>query len=262
MGQCLGPCDGLQSKEEYAGCVDDALDFLKGKNKALETRLREQMEAHSEAMEFEQAAKVRDQIRAIESVFEQQWMASIRGGEQDILGLHRKGDKAHFRIFFVRGGRLLGDQGFTISAKEELPDAEIVSSFVKQYYIGQSYLPGEVLLPVSPPDAEVITQWLSERRGQKVEVACPRRGGKRRLVEMACENAVDSVEREAAQISKDQATLEEIRKILRMESLPVHIEAFDISNMHGSNIVGASVDVPGRAALKRWLPALQDSVCG
>ena len=243
MGQCLGPCDGIQTKEEYATCVSDALDFLKGKNKALEGRLREQMEEHSGALRFEQAAKVRDQIQAIESVFEQQeqGMVTMRGGEQDILGLHRKGDKAFFRMFFVRGGRLLGDQGFTITTKMELPDEEIVASFVKQYYLSQSYLPAEVLLPAAPPDAEVIARWLSERRGRKVSVAHPQRGGKRKLVEMACENAGESLNRETERLSKDQATLEAIRRALGLEELPVRIEAFDVSNLHGSNIVGASV---------------------
>jgi excinuclease ABC subunit C len=144
-------------------------------------------------------------------------------------------------LFFVRGGRLLGDQGFTITAKEEVPDGEVVSGFVKQYYMGQSYLPGEVLLPAAAADVEVISRWLSERRGRKVSVAHPRRGGKRRLVEMACENAGESLERETERITKDQATLEAIRRALGIEDLPVHIEAFDISNLHGSNIVGASV---------------------
>ncbi|MEE9257028.1 MAG: excinuclease ABC subunit UvrC [bacterium] len=250
MGQCLGPCDGLQSREEYAACVSDTLDFLKGKNKSLEVRLREQMGEHSEALRYEQAAKVRDQIQAIESVFEQQGMVSVRGGEQDILGFRRKGDKVYFRMFFVRGGRLLGDQGFTITSKEDVPDEEVVSSFVKQYYMGQSYLPGEVLLPAPPPDVEVIARWLSERRGRKVGVVHPRRGGKRRLVEMACENAGESLEREAERVTKDQVTLEAIRRALGMEELPVRIEAFDVSNMHGSHIVGASVTFRAGRPLK------------
>ncbi|MEE9255703.1 MAG: excinuclease ABC subunit UvrC [bacterium] len=241
MGQCLGPCDGLQTKEEYAGKVGDALAFLRGKDRELESKLRREMEEHSGALRFEKAAKIRDQIQAIESMFEKQEMAAVKGGDQDVLGLHRKGDRAAFRLFFVRGGRLLGDQGFNLAAKEEVGDGEIVSGFVKQYYLGQSYLPAEVVLPAAPPDIEVIARWLTERRGRKVEIISPRRGAKRRLVAMACENAVESFEREEVRLGKDQATLEAIRRVLGFEELPVHIEAFDISNLHGSQIVGASV---------------------
>ncbi|MFP6869016.1 MAG: excinuclease ABC subunit UvrC [Nitrospinota bacterium] len=250
MGQCLGPCDGLQTKEEYAGKVSDALNFLKGKNTGLEKKLRSEMEAHSEALEFERAAKVRDQIRAIEHVFEKQEMVTVLGGDQDILGLHRKEGRAYFRLFFVRGGRLLGDQGFTIPLKDEVTGGEAVSGFVKQYYMGQSYFPAEVLLPSAPPDAGVIARWLSRQRGRKVAVLTPRRGGKRRLVEMACENAGESLGREEVQLSKDQATLEAIRQALGLDDIPVRIEAFDISNLHGSQIVGASVTFRNGRALK------------
>ena len=241
MGHCLGPCDGLQSKEEYGAGVRDALDFLRGRNRELLARLRVQMETHAEELRFETAAKVRDRIRDIEHVTEQQRMLSVKGGDQDVLGLHREGDRASFRLFFVRGGRLLGDQGFTVSAQEGVPDEEVVSGFVKQYYAGQSFFPEEVLLPAAPPDAEVISRWLAERKGSKVGVACPRRGDKRRLVEMACENASHALERESAQVRKDQETLEALRRALGGEELPLRIEAFDISNLRGSHIVGASV---------------------
>lgn len=250
MGQCLGPCDGLQAKEEYAEKVGDALNFLKGKNTNLEKKLRLEMEVHSEALEYEKAAKVRDQIRAIEHIFEKQEMVTVLGGEQDILGLHRKGDRAYFRLFFVRGGRLLGDQGFIISLKGEVDDEEAVSGFVKQYYMGRSYFPAEVLLPAVPPDADVIARWLSGQRGRKVVVLIPRRGGKRRLVKMACENAGESLGREEVQLTKDQATLEGIRQALGLDDLPVRIEAFDISNLHGSHIVGASVTFRNGRAIK------------
>jgi len=250
MGQCLGPCDDLQSREDYNAGVRDALDFLKGKNRELIGRLRRQMENHAEALRFETAAKIRDQIHGIEHVTEHQTILSVQGGDQDVLGLHREGSRAFFRLFFVRGGRLLGDQGFTVSSGEEVPDEEVISAFVKQYYAGQTFFPEEVLLPVSPPDREVIARWLSERRGRRAVVAVPRRGAKRRLVEMACENAGHAFERERAQVRKDQETLEAIRRALGMEDLPVRIEAFDISNLHGSHIVGASVAFRDGRSLK------------
>ncbi len=241
MGQCLGPCDGLQTKEEYSAKIGDALNFLKGKNTELEAKLRRDMAEHAEALRFEKAARTRDQLRAIEVMFEKQEMVTVLGGDQDILGLHRKDDRAYFRLFFVRGGRMLGDQGFTVPLKAGVGSGEAVSGFVKQYYMGQSYFPAEVLLSAPPPDAELIARWLSERRGRKVAVLTPRRGGKRRLVEMASENAGESLERDEVRLSKDQATLEAICRALGLDDLPARIEAFDISNLHGSHIVGASV---------------------
>ncbi len=241
MGQCLGPCDGLQGGEEYRAGVKDVLDFLKGRDGDLLARLGAEMEAHAEALRFEAAAKLRDQIRAIEHVTDQQRILSLKGANQDVLGLRREGDKAFFRLLFVRGGRLLGDQGLIVPIKEEVPDAEVVSGFVKQYYQSQVQFPDEILLPAAPPDADSISQWLSGLRGKKLALLAPRRGEKRRLVEMACENAGQSLEREGAQIEKEHATLEGIRKALGLEDLPLRIEAFDISNLHGSHIVGASV---------------------
>ncbi|MBT3822728.1 MAG: excinuclease ABC subunit UvrC [Nitrospinaceae bacterium] len=250
MGQCLGPCDGLQTKEGYDAKIADALDFLKGKNTELEAKLKREMADHAEAMRYEKAAKVRDQIRAIDVVFEKQEMVTPLGGDQDILGLHRKDDRAYFRLFFVRGGRLLGDQVFTLSFKSELDDSEAVSAFIKQYYMGQSYFPAEVLLSATPPDAEVIARWLTERRGRKVDVLIPRRGSKRRLVDMACENAIQALVQGEERLSKDQATLEAVRLALGLDDLPHRIEAFDISNLHGHQIVGASVTFQAGRSLK------------
>ncbi len=241
MGQCLGPCDDYQSREDYRGGVTDALDFLKGKNRELVGKLRKQMEEYSREMEYEAAAKVRDQIQGIEHVTQRQTMLSVKGGEQDVVGCYREGEKATFRLFFIRGGRLLGDQGFHLAAREEVPDGEVVSAFVKQYYGEKTFFPDEVLLPAPVEDAALIAQWLTERRGKKVSVQAPRRGDKRRLVEMASENASHAQEQENALVRKEQQTLDEIRRALSLEELPVRIEAFDVSNLQGSHIVGASV---------------------
>ncbi len=241
MGQCLGPCDDHQSLKAYRDGVADALDFLKGKNLELIRRLRKQMQEHSRDQRYEAAAKVRDQIRGIEHVTERQTMSSVRGGDQDVLGYHRGRGKATFRVFFVRGGRLLGDQGFHVAAREDVPDGEVVSAFVKQYYWDKSFFPDKVLLPSAVDDASLIAMWLSERRGKRVSVFHPLRGDKRRLVEMASENASHAQEREDALVKKEQQTLEEIRRALALEGLPVRIEAFDVSNLQGSHVVGASV---------------------
>lgn len=241
MGQCLGPCDGHQSREAYRGGVNDALDFLKGKNRELVRRLRRQMEAHSQELQYEAAARVRDQVRGIEHVSERQTMLSVKGSDQDVLGCHRAGEKATFRLFFIRGGRLLGDQGFRAAAREGVPDGEVVSAFLKQYYSTKTFFPDEVLLPCPVEDAALIAQWLSEKRGRKVSVLHPRRGDKRRLVGMASENASHVQEQESALVRAEQRTLEEIRRALGLEALPVRIEAFDVSNLGGSHIVGASV---------------------
>ncbi|MEK6711875.1 MAG: excinuclease ABC subunit UvrC [Nitrospinota bacterium] len=243
MGQCLGPCDGHQSREDYRAGVRDALDFLRGKTGEVVGRLRAGMEAESEALRFEAAAKLRDRIRDIEEVAEQQRqrMISTKSGDQDILGLHREGGRAFFRMFFVRGGRLLGDQAFNLAAPDEVPDAEVVSGFVKQYYSAQAFLPDEVLLSAPPPDAAVIARWLGGRKDRKVEVLFPRRGDKRRLIEMACENAAQAAGAQAAGLRREQESLGAVQRALGLEAPPALIEAFDVSNLHGSHIVGASV---------------------
>ncbi len=241
MGQCLGPCDGLQSYDAYQAKVRDSTDFLKGSAQDLLERLRVEMGEHATSYRFEAAAKIRDQIKAIEHVIEKQQMISVKGVEQDVLGFHREGDKIFFRIFFVRNGRLLADQGFVVPMRGGMPDKEIISGFIKQYYRDRSYSPDEILLPAEPPDSSLIAGWLSERKGKKVIVHEPRRGGKKRLVEMACKNASQALDREGERIRKEHKALGALRKALNLEELPTRIEAFDVSNLHGSHVVGASV---------------------
>ncbi len=241
MGQCLGPCDGLQSLDDYQAKVRDSIDFLKGGAQDLLERLRAEMEEHARSYRFEAAAKIRDQIKAIKHVIEKQQMISAKGVEQDVLGFHREGDKIFFRLFFVRDGRLLADQGFVVPMRGEIPDEEIVSGFIKQYYGDRSYSPDEVLLPAEPPDSSLIAGWLSERKGRKVIVHTPRRGDKKRLVEMACKNASQALDREGERIQKEHKALGALQQGLNLEELPTRIEAFDVSNLHGSHIVGASV---------------------
>ncbi|MDA1000609.1 MAG: excinuclease ABC subunit UvrC [bacterium] len=241
MGQCLGPCDGLQSHADYISSIRDAVDFLSGRSKNLIDRLQAEMKAHSDAMRFEAAAGIRDQIQSLERLTENQKIVSLKNIDQDVVGLNRESDRAFLRLLFIRGGRLLGDQHLSVAARGGMPDEEVLSSFVKQYYRDKVQLPDEILLPAEPADREVIADWLSDRRGRKCTVLTPRRGEKKRLVEMACENAGQDMETEDARIEKDQTTLEAMRAALEMEELPRRIEAFDVSNLHGSHIVGASV---------------------
>ncbi|MFQ5894305.1 MAG: excinuclease ABC subunit UvrC [Nitrospinota bacterium] len=249
MGQCQGPCDGHQSPEDYGRAVGDALDFLRGRDRELSARLKAQMAEASDALAFERAAKLRDQIRAIERVTERQEMVSLGGEDQDVVGLSRVGHVAFARVFFVRGGKLLGDKGFRLNYRAEEPSAELLGAFVKQFYAAHDYVPPEVLLPGPIPDREVVEAWLGERRGKRVRLLVPERGHRRRLVGMANQNAGLALQRREEQLRAEDATLADLQRWLELEVPPERVEAFDISCLMGTQAVGASVlFVGGRPA--------------
>jgi excinuclease ABC subunit C len=238
--RCLGPCVLPVDPKEYQENLREAILFIEGKRQELIDELRGKMEEKAEALEFEAAAKIRDQIQAVEKTVEKQRMVSHWGADQDIFGLYREGGFIEVQVLFVRQGKLTGNQAYSLEDLE-FSDEEIIESLLTQFYQGERFVPDEILLPVEIEDREAREEYLCERRGKKVSILCPQRGDKRRLVEMAAENARQSYAERHDQEKERERMLLELKEKLRLGHYPQRIECYDISNLHGSHAVGSMV---------------------
>jgi excinuclease ABC subunit C len=260
IGLCLGPCIGAADKEQYRSMIDGLCRFLEGKSDEVVADLEAKMQAASERWDFEEAAAYRDQLDAIQRVIERQKIVSTAMADQDVIAFARADGDACVQVFFIRHGRLIGREYFVLDGTAEEDDAEVVSSFVKQFYDDVAYVPPEILLPHEIDEALVIQEWLRSRRGQKVVLRVPRRGLKRELVEMAAENASETLDHLRAQWLVDegkQATaLSELQEHLSLETPPNRIECYDISTTQGSATTGAMVvfvkGVPRKSDYRRF----------
>jgi len=252
MGRCAGPCCGKIDPAQYREIVHQVRLFLEGKDKDLVERLKEGMEEESNRLHFERAAKIRDQIRHLEHVVEKQKIVSADFVDQDVIGFHRQDHTLIIHPLFVSGGKLLGGKGFAFPSMA-LPDEELLSSFLHQYYREGKFIPKKILIPHAIPDQSLVEQWLTEMKGEKVRVVVPVKGDKKHLLEMARENA-EKFLLEAARIEKDQEKLlEAAKESLHLRKAPRRIEAFDISNIQGRNAVGSMVVFEdGKAAKDRY----------
>ena len=238
--KCLGPCCDFVSPEKYGQLVQEVILFLEGKNSQLIELLQERMTAASENLDFEEAARIRDQIGAVEQTLEKQKAVSLTPNDQDVFAFHRQGDAWEFQILFCRRGILVGNKSFHFS-RINLPDEEALSAFLRQYYAEEPSIPHEVLLPLPVEDEALLTEWLSEKRGGKVEVHAPRRGEKKSLVEMARKNAEHAFRKKVDEGENLSLLLQELKQKLRLRGLPHRIECFDISNLFGTLAVGSKV---------------------
>jgi excinuclease ABC subunit C len=238
--RCLAPCVLPVDSKEYQENLREAILFIEGKRQELIDELRRRMEEKAEALEFEAAAKIRDQIQAVEKTVEKQRMVSHWGADQDIFGLYREGGFIEVQVLFVRQGKLTGNQAYSLEDLE-FPDEEIIESLLTQFYQGERFVPDEILLPVEIDDREVREEYLGERRGKKVSIVCPQRGDKRRLVEMAAQNARQSYAERHDQEKERERMLLELKEKLRLSHYPQRIECYDISNIHGAHAVGSMV---------------------
>ena len=252
MGRCAGPCCGKVDLAQYRELVDQVRMFLEGKDKDLVGRMKKKMEEEAEQLHFEGAAKIRDQIKHLEHVIEKQKMVSTDFVDQDVIGFYRRDRTLTLYLLFVRAGKLLGGKGFTFPFTG-LPDEEVSSSFLHQYYREGKFIPKKVLIPRAVPDQPLLEQWLTELKGEKVQVLVPARGDKRRLLVLACENAEQFLRAEE-EIEKDQERLlDALRESLHLRKIPWKIEAFDISNIQGRYAVGSMVVFEnGKAARARY----------
>jgi excinuclease ABC subunit C len=238
--RCMAPCVLPVAEDVYREQVRQAMLFIDGKQQELIAELRQRMQAKSGALEFEAAARIRDQIHAVEKTLEKQRMVAHWGADQDIFGLYREGGFIEVQVLLVRQGKLTDNLSYSLEDLE-FPDEEIVASLLTQFYQGHRFIPDEILLPVELEDREVREEYLSERKGKGVEILAPQRGDKRHLVQMAQDNAKQSFGERHDQEKAREKMLRELQTQLRLKRYPQRIECFDISMIHGSHAVGSMV---------------------
>jgi excinuclease ABC subunit C len=243
--RCQAPCVGYIGKAEYRADVEQIERFLEGHQEVVARELRRQMEAASEATEYERAAALRDKVKAIERTMESQKMAAHASTEEDVLGLARQDTQAAVQLFAVRGGKMVGRDVYLLDAPRETEDATVLAGFVKQYYERATSIPPAILVPCPPDDTPDVEEFLSGRRGSAVRLRIPQRGEKRDLLELAARNAAETLAREHARWLADQgktlSALEELSEALELPGLPTRIECYDISNFQGAQPVGSMV---------------------
>ncbi|OGP82804.1 MAG: excinuclease ABC subunit C [Deltaproteobacteria bacterium RBG_16_54_11] len=252
MNRCLAPCCNEVSEEAYNRIVQEVRLFLEGKSDYLVEELRRRMEDEAQALRFEEAARTRDRLAALERIIEGQKVVSQDSSHRDAVGIARQGGKVGIQILFVRGGKLLGGRFFTIT-DSGLPDREIISSFVRQFYGQGRFIPQEILVPVPLEDAPVLEEVWGEQRKGKVRVRHPRKGkAGYDLLQMAEENAQGKL---LGQLKGEDA-LQEMKERFNLAHVPVRIEGFDISNLGGGLAVGSQVvfeqGEPARACYRRY----------
>jgi excinuclease ABC subunit C len=249
MRLCSGPCASKIARAEYMARVEEVCQFLDGRHERVTKQLHEEMEAAAEAMNFERAARLRDQIRAVERVVERQKIVSTDLTEQDVVAVVSDEVQTCVEVFFIRNGRLVGqEQKFLDGAHpDELPHA--VASFLQQFYSDAPQVPREILLNGEVEGRDLIERWLAEKRKGRVELLTPQRGEKKRLVEMAATNAKYALEERKSKLAADQAKAEEamleLQEQLGLPNLPYRMEAYDISNTQGTESVAAMVVFEG-----------------
>jgi len=238
--RCMGPCCLPVDRGEYERHLRAARMLLEGKNLELLRELREQMKAHADRLEFEDAARMRDRVRAIEKTVERQTVLHHWGIDQDVFGLYREGGSIEIIVLLVRGGKLSTTQSWSFRDLE-FADQDVLADLLTQYYSGGRFLPDEVILPAELEDSEVRAELLSERRGKKVEIFVPQRGEKRSLLELALENARQSFAARRDNEKIRESMLDDLRAKLHLRNTPKRIECYDISNLQGSMVVGSRV---------------------
>lgn len=243
--RCVAPCTGYCTPEEYRDVIDQVILFLEGKSDDVLRRLRATMDRAAGSMEYERAAMVRDQIRAIERTVERQMLSTTRREDLDAFGLARDGDQACVQVFFVRGTQLIGRDTFMLEGTSGETDAAVLGSFLQQYYESAQYIPRLVVVPACPNELTDLEQMLTARREASVEIRVPERGEKRQLVQLANDNAREALAqhrvRWLADANKTEQALAQLREELSLPALPHRIECYDNSNIQGTSPVASMV---------------------
>lgn len=242
--QCLAPCQGYISKEEYRMRVEQALDFLNGNYKPILKELEQKMQEASEQLEFEEAIRYRDLFQSVKSVAQKQKITDSDGEDKDIIALAKDETDAVVQVFFVRDGKLIGREHFYMMHVAGCDNAQILLDFVKQFYAGTPFIPKELMLQEEIGDIEILEKWLSSKKGSRVYLRVPKKGGKEKLVELAAQNAYLVLSQDKERIKREEGrtigAVREIAALLELESVN-RMEAFDISNISGFANVGSMV---------------------
>ncbi|MDK3287171.1 excinuclease ABC subunit UvrC [Clostridioides difficile] len=246
INKCLGPCTGNVSKEEYGKMIEEIIMCLSGKEEKLMELLKEKMNESSMNFRFEEAAVYRDKIKSLEEMIQKQKIdATVSDLNQDVVAMARAHNEVCVQVFFIRNGKIVGREHFILEGVMDSPRASILSSFVKQFYNEQEYIPKELIIEDEIEDSSILEEWLSSKKGQKVTIRVPQKGEKKSLVEMVRKNAVEYLEKfsdmNKRKYEKSIGALEELKQILNLEKLPIRIEAYDISNIQGVDSIGSMV---------------------
>ena len=249
IDKCAAPCVGNVSADEHRAIVDDFCDFMGGNTTAFVKRVEREMYAASEALDFEKAARLRDDLGALTRALEKQAVVLGDGTDADVIALAEDPLEVAVQIFYVRGGRIRGQRGWVADRSDDSDTAGLVQEFLLQLYggvdDGGDTIPREVLVPALPPDAGVLEELLSERRGSKVAIRVPQRGDKRDLQETVGSNAAQSLAlhktKRASDLTTRNRALEEIQKALALDEVPLRIECYDVSNLQGTEVVASMV---------------------
>ncbi len=253
--KCLGPCCGLVDEIAYQGLIDQVVMILKGKQEDLIGVLKQQMYDESEAMRYEKAAKIRDRIRAIEETVEKQRIHSMTFVDRDVFGYHKVGNEVYIEVMFIRSGNMEDVASYHFPTHHNCTE-EVIRSFLNQFYSQTRFIPSEVIIPVESADAKLLEEWLTEKKGKKVEVIHPQRGDKVRLIEMAQKNAENAYLVSRSRDEDFVRTLRTLQEALKLKQIPERIECFDISNIFGKQAVGSMVTFtqgkPDKSRYKRF----------
>lgn len=258
---CTAPCIGAISQFRYRQMIDDLCHFLEGRTASIVSRLHKEMEQAAEELRFERAAALRDQIQAIENVVERQKVISPDYIDSDVLAMARSNGEAVVQVFFIRGGKLIGRDYFLLEGTSEAPDSDVMAEFLKQFYDQAPTVPPQVLLPNEVEELQIIRQWLSQKRGgQKVEILVPLQGQQQELIQMAAENAAETLQSLKAQWQVDrhrqEQAMADLQAALALPRPVNRIECFDISNTQGTAAVGSMVvfeqGVPKKSLYRRF----------
>ena len=245
IGHCLAPCIGVVSRGEYAEVIKQVILFLEGKQERVAQQLESRMNKAAEALDFETAARLRDQLQAVNQVIEGQRIAATVKGEQDVIAFAQDKDQAYVQVFFIRGGKLIGRESFLLQGTRSEEPNQIMTSFIKQFYASSPYIPPLLLLQHPVEDIATIQAWLQIKREGKVNIQVPRRGNKKQLLNIVAENAQQGLEqlkiKQLASPTALSAALDEIKRELNLPRLPSRIEGYDISDIQGMAAVGSMV---------------------
>jgi len=260
IGKCLAPCAGNVTEDEYAAVLEDALSFLNGKYAGILERFERQMSELAAEMEFEKAAEIRDKINSIKLVYEKQKIEGDNFDDRDVMAFAKKDDEALVYIFFVRAGKMVGSEHLMLTGVTSMPDGEIAAEFVKRFYSETTFIPKDIISYSDVGERELLSNWLTQLKGRRVNITVPQRSEKARLVELAHKNAELTLEQFGDRIKKEfertKGALKEIADSLGLGGVPVRIEAVDISNIQGFESVGSLVvfedGVPKRSDYRKF----------
>ncbi|MGL6173221.1 MAG: excinuclease ABC subunit UvrC [Cellulosilyticaceae bacterium] len=249
IGQCSGPCIGVISESDYRNIVDEVISFLNGKYKEIIKKLEEQMIQASEELNFEKAAGLRDQIHAISKIEQKQSAINSSMEDQDIIAFARSESDTLMQVYFVRQGKMVGREHFMINETEGEPIETTFRDFILQFYSAATFIPKEILVEKTPEEGEILEEYLSIKKGSKVQLKLPQKGTKHNLLELASKNAYLTLKQFGDELRRQESrtlgALEELKEAIGLPYLPQRIEAYDISNTQGIQSVGGMVVFEG-----------------